>query len=1119
MRQIVARLFTMALLAGPFSVSAQVLETPETGGTIIVGGDCTLADAITSANNDRSAGGCELASGTYGGSAYADVIELPENATILVSTRFSENYSYSGSVGLPGITSKIIINGHGSTIARNSSFDFRIFTVAPFGELTLNKLTVTNGSDTSYNGGGAIFSNAQSTLTLKQCTFSGNASSSGGGGAISSGGALTVEDSTFFGNSSTGSGGAILSGNFGAISNSTFFGNSANTGGAISIFNFATIGNSTVTANSASDSFGGLVVKNDANVTLSNSIFVANTAPEVREIGALPSQYGGTPGIISSSNSVYGHAGETSQEAFTNFSPSDTDKNATQGNLAAALNAIVLMDTSVTPNVPLLANNGGPTKTVALVGGSIAINASGDGATVADQRGIAALGVRDIGAFEFVPPPTVTGIDPASGPATGGTQVTITGTKFVDGGSKVKFGTSDATSFTVTSPTNIIAISPAGTGTVHVTVTTADGTSVTGTADQFSYQGDADGVCASPAATASAPTNLCVSGVSGMVSSTGGQWAWACNATGAKTVNASCSAPFAIPMITLSKGEVTEIVAGGSATVTASSTSGDLPALSSKSGSVCTVSPVAGQKNVSTGSVTGVVPGTCTIEASLVKTADNCTSCYQAASETVDISVVKISQTLDDIVAEQTSLNFGSSTTISTTASSELPVSYSSLTPEVCSVAVPMISNYVVIESSNGSSATVTPIYAGKCTVAADQGGSDLYAAAPRKTLDITINPVAPSAPTNLQATGLNGGVSISFTAGNSGGDRITNYEYSISGNDFVAFVPSITSSPVQISGLNNDVRYRIRIRAVTKDLQGVASDTVLATPTAAITGAPTSLSGRAGDGQVKISFAAPSGDISNYEYSLDGGDTFTPMSPATTTSPLVIKDLKNGTTYNIAIRAANGATKGSSSSVITLTPLSDFDTDGVADLIETQVPDATGFGKGDGNGDGVEDNTQDNVASLPDAEGNFITLASAANVPLKDVQIVETPDDFPTDAGAVFAGVSFVATNASGTKFFELYVPKSMGTVTGLRKKNLVTHQWDTIPSAISEAGNSIKIVYSLADNGPYDADPTIGTISDPVFVVGSTSKSKRGGGAFGLLTLLPLAGISLLRRRKKLH
>ncbi|MFI9631729.1 IPT/TIG domain-containing protein [Nocardia sp. NPDC051929] len=72
--------------------------------------------------------------------------------------------------------------------------------------------------------------------------------------------------------------------------------------------------------------------------------------------------------------------------------------------------------------------------------------------------------------------PTITSLSPTSGPTTGGTNVTITGTGF-GGPTTVRFG-STATTFTLDSATQITAVAPAGSvGTVQVTVTNSGGTS------------------------------------------------------------------------------------------------------------------------------------------------------------------------------------------------------------------------------------------------------------------------------------------------------------------------------------------------------------------------------------------------------------------------------------------------------------------------------------------------------------------------------------------------------------------------------------------------------------------------------------------------------------------
>jgi hypothetical protein len=90
--------------------------------------------------------------------------------------------------------------------------------------------------------------------------------------------------------------------------------------------------------------------------------------------------------------------------------------------------------------------------------------------------------------INYPPLPTVTSVSPSSGPPTGGTAVTVTGTGFVAGSTTVDFGSSLATGVSVSSPDQLSATSPVGTsGEVNVTVTTPIGTSATGSSDEFAY--------------------------------------------------------------------------------------------------------------------------------------------------------------------------------------------------------------------------------------------------------------------------------------------------------------------------------------------------------------------------------------------------------------------------------------------------------------------------------------------------------------------------------------------------------------------------------------------------------------------------------------------------------
>jgi alpha-tubulin suppressor-like RCC1 family protein len=89
--------------------------------------------------------------------------------------------------------------------------------------------------------------------------------------------------------------------------------------------------------------------------------------------------------------------------------------------------------------------------------------------------------------FSYRPAPTVTKLSVKSGPASGHTTVTITGTEFT-GASAVDFGGVEAIEHTVNSSTSITAVTPENTsGEVYVTVAATGGTSATGTRNRFKY--------------------------------------------------------------------------------------------------------------------------------------------------------------------------------------------------------------------------------------------------------------------------------------------------------------------------------------------------------------------------------------------------------------------------------------------------------------------------------------------------------------------------------------------------------------------------------------------------------------------------------------------------------
>jgi hypothetical protein len=122
---------------------------------------------------------------------------------------------------------------------------------------------------------------------------------------------------------------------------------------------------------------------------------------------------------------------------------------------------------------------------------------------VVTPLGVSAKVSADVFGFQDVP--TVASLNSSDGPAAGGRQVVISGTNFY-AATAVDFGSTPAASFSVASPTTVVAVTPADTaGPEDVTVTTPVGTSATSPSDQYVFIG-------SPAVTSVSPGSGSVGG-------------------------------------------------------------------------------------------------------------------------------------------------------------------------------------------------------------------------------------------------------------------------------------------------------------------------------------------------------------------------------------------------------------------------------------------------------------------------------------------------------------------------------------------------------------------------------------------------------------------------------
>ncbi len=448
-RLVFAALFAALGLALSTPARAQTTITvTDTGDPSSSSGGCTLRDAINVAQGgSASSGDTCVSSGS--GSPYT--ISFSVTSTIDLGSSLplvTGNLTITGPVGSRGIT----IDG---------GTKFQVVQVDTRATLNLNNLTIANGNGSGSTLGGNDILNG-GTLTITNCTLSGSSGASAGGGIYNVGsvtvsnstifennatigagienflGTLSVADSTISQNSAANTGGGIEN-DLGMVdvTNSTFAGNLAygdgntmggggaieNSGGTVSVVN------STFAAGNASYAFGmeglpgGGAIRNDNSATLyvTNSSFSDNYS-----IGAAENIYNDTTSTATFKGAIVNHnlslncIGKITDAGY-NISD-DTSCGFTKTGSANNGDGVdPLLDPAG------LAQNGGPTATIAEQAGSPAIDAiplalCKDLATppqqlTDDQRGYGRPDPNDttpscdIGAYEYgaVPTPTQTG--------------------------------------------------------------------------------------------------------------------------------------------------------------------------------------------------------------------------------------------------------------------------------------------------------------------------------------------------------------------------------------------------------------------------------------------------------------------------------------------------------------------------------------------------------------------------------------------------------------------------------------------------------------------------------------------------------------------------------------
>ena len=310
-----------------------------------------------------------------------------------------------------------------------------------------------------------------------------------------------------------------------------------------------------------------------------------------------------------------------------------------------------------------------------------------------------------------------------------------------------------------------------------------------------------------------------------------------------------------------------------------------------------------------------------------------------------------------------------------------------------------------------------------------------------------------PLPPTNLSATVGDGSAEINFTnSGTGNGAAIINYHVKVDSNDFVPLSTPDDSGPITITGLTNDQAHTVALKTQTSVGLSVASASLTFTPVSGASppAAPTNVVLTPGDKQLSVSFTPGSDNgaaISNYAYQIDGGN-WKDLSPASTASSFVITGLSNGRTYRVSLRAINAKGRGANSSPVTATlPRPNF----------TVFP---------GDGKTIDLN-------ITPESGSSCSIATAALAPAPALEA--------NVKSAYVNMLNFTLENCNAGETVAVAITLSEDPPADGIAYKYQGGQWRVIAGA-SISGRTIS--YNLTDNGPLDADPTSGKISDPVAV-----------------------------------
>ncbi|MGJ8725813.1 MAG: choice-of-anchor Q domain-containing protein [Roseibacillus sp.] len=247
----------------------------------------------------------------------------------------------------------------------------RLFSLQSSATLTLNAFNLTRGNAID---GAAIHVDSGCTLTLTNSALYNNATPDDGGN----------------------SGGGLYNAGTATVENCTFYRNFAWLGGAIQT-NFGgetTLRHCTIVDNSSTDIAGG--VTNGGTLTMENTVLAHN----VNNAGGNPNLASSGPFTSLGGNFVRDNTGEASKFPLSPFGTTNANGDYA-GTAAQLLNPGFITSGEAFGTTGYLTNHGGPTLTLMPLPNSPLIDKAKPTTTpTPDQRGVATLALRDIGAVE-----------------------------------------------------------------------------------------------------------------------------------------------------------------------------------------------------------------------------------------------------------------------------------------------------------------------------------------------------------------------------------------------------------------------------------------------------------------------------------------------------------------------------------------------------------------------------------------------------------------------------------------------------------------------------------------------------------------------------------------------